>query len=240
GFPGQGVGSNRPVKPKPRLRLALGSSGEQSGQLLWGHLEVASPLVANPVSSPAWTSPQSLSGSGGRTRIALAGTLAAAELSRQSRSGNGPRLRPRHSQDGPWNRSPARSVCTAAAVASLRARFSHSCGINLPLASLGLCARTCERCHGLFSPGSRPTASSQTLSASPTGLRARWACGLMVLGATKCWNDTCNGRFSSALRSPWSLRRAKWPLARIGLPMATSLSYPSDSIASHDLVQPRF
>ena len=101
GFPEQGVGSNRPVKPKPRLRLALGFSGEQSGQLLWGHLEVASPLVANPVSSPAWTSPQSLSGSGGRTRIALAGTLAAAELSRQSRSGNGPRLRPRHSQDGP-------------------------------------------------------------------------------------------------------------------------------------------
>jgi hypothetical protein len=24
------------------------------------------------------------------------------------------------------------------------------------------------------------------LSASPTGLRARWACGLMVLGTTKC------------------------------------------------------
>src|SRR5271166_2372285 len=70
----------------------------------------------------------------------------------------------------------ARSVCTAAAVASLRARFSHSCGINVSLASLGLCARTCERYHGLFSPGSRPTASSQTLSASPTGLRARWAC----------------------------------------------------------------
>src|SRR5271157_3331315 len=47
-------------------------------------------------------------------------------------------------------------------------------------------------------------------------------------------------RFSSAWRSPWSLRRAKWPSGRIGLPMATSLSYPSDSIASHDLVQPRF
>ena len=107
-------------------------------------------------------------------------------LSRQSRSGNGPRLRPRHSQDGPCNRAPARSVCTAAAVASLRARFSHSCGINLSLASLGRYARTCERYHGLFSPGSRPTASSQTLSASPTGLRARWACGLMVLGTTKC------------------------------------------------------
>ena len=66
--------------------------------------------------------------------------------------------------------APARSVCTAAAVASLRARFSHSCGINVSLASLGRCARTCERYHGLFSPGSRPTASSQTLSASPTGL----------------------------------------------------------------------
>jgi hypothetical protein len=24
------------------------------------------------------------------------------------------------------------------------------------------------------------------LSASPTGLRARWACGLVVLGTTKC------------------------------------------------------
>ena len=84
------------------------------------------------------------------------------------------------------NHAPTRSVCTAAAVASLRARFSHFCGINVSLASLGRYARTCERYHGLFSPGSRPTASSQTLSASPTGLRARWACGLMVLGATKC------------------------------------------------------
>ena len=93
---------------------------------------------------------------------------------------------PGHSQDGPSNHAPTRSVCTAAAVASLRARFSHSCGINVSLASLGRYARTCERYHGLFSPGSRPTASSQTLSASPTGLRARWACGLMVLGATKC------------------------------------------------------
>ena len=93
---------------------------------------------------------------------------------------------PGHSQDGPSNHAPTRSVCTAAAVASLRARFSHSCGINVALASLGLCARTCERYHGLFSPGSRPTASSQTLSASPTGLRARWACGLVVLGTTKC------------------------------------------------------
>ncbi len=107
-------------------------------------------------------------------------------LSRQSRSGNGPRLRPRHSRDGPSNHAPTRSVCTAAAVASLRAGFSHSCGINVSLASLGRYARTCERYHGLFSPGSRPTGSSQTLSASPTGLRARWACGLMVLGATKC------------------------------------------------------
>ena len=70
-------------------------------------------------------------------------------------------------------------------------------------------ARTCQRYHGLFSPGSRPTASSQTLSAIPTGLRARWVCGLMVLGTTKCLHDTCNGRFSSALRSPWSLRRAQ-------------------------------
>src|SRR5271157_3707953 len=93
---------------------------------------------------------------------------------------------PGHSQDGPSNHAPTRSVCPAAAVASLRARFSHSCGINVSLASLGRYARTCERYHGLFSPGSRPTASSQTLSASPTGLRARWACGLMVLGATKC------------------------------------------------------
>ena len=107
-------------------------------------------------------------------------------LSRQSRSGNGPRLRPRHSQDGPSNHAPTRNVCTADAVASLRARFSHSCGINVSVASLGRYARTCERYHGLFSPGSRPTASSQTWSASPTGLRARWACGLMVLGATKC------------------------------------------------------
>ena len=93
---------------------------------------------------------------------------------------------PGHSQDGPSNHAPTRSVCTAAAVASLRARFSHSCGINVSLASLGRYARTCERYHGLFSPGSRPTGSSQTLSSSPTGLRARWACGLMVLGATKC------------------------------------------------------
>ncbi len=137
----------------------------------------------------------------------------------------------------------AKSSSPAAAVASLRARFSHSCGINVALASLGLGARTCERYHGLFSPGSRPTASSQTLSASPTGLRARWACRLMVL-ATKCLHETRGGRFSSASPSPWSLRRAKWPLrrakwplrrakwslrrakwpsARIGLPMATSL-----------------
>ena len=93
---------------------------------------------------------------------------------------------PGHSQDGPSNHAPTRSVCTAAAVASLRARFSHSCGINVSLASLGRYARTCERYHGLFSPGSRPTGSSQTLSVSPTGLRASWACGLMVLGATKC------------------------------------------------------
>ncbi len=49
---------------------------------------------------PASTSPPSLSGSAGRTRIALAGNLALAELSRQSRSGKGPRLRPRHRQDG--------------------------------------------------------------------------------------------------------------------------------------------
>src|SRR5271168_1944909 len=82
--------------------------------------------------------------------------------------------------------APTRSVCTAAAVASLRARFSHSCGINVSVASLGRYARTCERYHGLFSPGSRPTASSQTLSASPTRQQARSACGLMVLGATKC------------------------------------------------------
>ena len=103
---------------------------------------------------------------------------------------------PGHSQDGPSNHAPTRSVCTAAAVASLRARFSHSCGINVSLASLGRYARTCERYHGLFSPGSRPTASSQTWSASPTGLRARWACGLMVLGTTKCLHETWNGRFS--------------------------------------------
>src|SRR5208283_3387034 len=115
------------------------------------------------------------------------------------------------------NHAPARSVCTAAAVASLRAGFSHSCGINLSLASLGLCARTCERYHRLFSPGSPPTASSQTVSASPTGLRARWACGLMVLGTTKCLHETWDGRFSSASRSPWSLRRAKWPSGRIGM-----------------------
>ena len=89
---------------------------------------------------------------------------------------------PGHSQDGPSNHAPTRSVCTAAAVASLRARFSHSCGINVSLASLGRYARTCERYHGLFSPGSRPTGSSQTLSASPTGLRARWACGSWCLG----------------------------------------------------------
>src|SRR5208283_5470765 len=110
--------------------------------------------------------------------------------------------------------APTRSVCTAAAVASLRARFSHSCGINLSLASLGLCAKTCERYHGLFSPGSRPTASSQTMSASPTGLQARWACGLMVLGTTKCLHETWDRRFSSASRSPWSLRRAQWSLRR--------------------------
>ncbi len=122
----------------------------------------------------------------------------------------------------------AKSSSPGAAVASLNARFSHSCGINVSLASLGLCARTCERYHGLFSPGSRPTASSQTLSASPTGLRGRWACGLMVLGTTKCLHETWGGRCSSASRSPWSLRSAKWPSARIGLPMATSLSYPSD------------
>ena len=103
---------------------------------------------------------------------------------------------PGHSQDGPSNHAPTRSVCTAAAVASLRARFSHSCGINVSLASLGRYARTCERYHGLFSPGSRPTGSSQTWSASPTGLRARWACGLMVLGTTKCLHETWNGRFS--------------------------------------------
>src|SRR5208337_4744821 len=128
----------------------------------------------------------------------------------------------------------AKSSNPAAAVASLSARFSHSCGINVSLASLGLCARTCKRYHGLFSPGSRPTASSQTLSAIPTGLRARWACGLMVLGTTKCLHETWGGRFSSASRSPWSLRRAKWslrrakwslrrakwPSGRIGLPMA--------------------
>ena len=56
------------------------------------------------------------------------------------------------------NQARARSVFTAAAVASRRARFSHSCGINVPVASLGLSARTCERSHGLFSPASRPTA----------------------------------------------------------------------------------
>ncbi len=141
--------------------------------------------------------------------------------------------------------APTRSVFIAPAVASLRARFSHSGGINVALASLGLCARTCERYHGLLSPGARPTASSQTLSASPTGLRARWAGGLMVLGTTKCLHETRDGRFSSASRSPWSLsrakwslsrakwslrrakwslRRAQWPSARIGLPMATSRS----------------
>ncbi len=54
---------------------------------------------------------------------------------------------PGHSQDGPSNHAPTRSVCTAAAVASLRARFSHSCGINVSLASLGRYARTCERYH---------------------------------------------------------------------------------------------
>src|SRR5208337_728638 len=42
---------------------------------------------------------------------------------------------------------------------------------------------------------------------SPTGLRARWAGGLMVLGTTKCLHETWDGRFSSASRSPWSLRR---------------------------------
>ena len=51
---------------------------------------------------------------------------------------------PGHNQDGPSNHAPTRSVCTAAAVAPLRARFSHSCGINVSLASLGRCARTCE------------------------------------------------------------------------------------------------
>ena len=54
------------------------------------------------------------------------------------------------------------------------------------------------------------------------------ACGLMVLGTTKCLHETWDRRFSSASRSLWSLRRAKWPSGRIGLPMATSLSYPSD------------
>ena len=64
--------------------------------------------------------------------------------------------------------------------------WRHGGVLYVALASLGRCARTCERYHALFSPGSRPTASSQTLSASPTGLPARWACGLMVLGATRC------------------------------------------------------
>ena len=89
---------------------------------------------------------------------------------------------PGHSQDGPSNHAPTRSVCTAAAVASLRARFSHSCGINVSLASLGRYARTCERYHGLFSPGSRPTGSSQTLSASPLDCGQGGRAGSWCLG----------------------------------------------------------
>ncbi len=42
----------------------------------------------------------------------------------------------------------AKSSSPGAAVASLNARFSHSCGINVSLASLGRYARTCERYHG--------------------------------------------------------------------------------------------
>ena len=53
----------------------------------------------------------------------------------------------------------------------------------------------CERSHRLFSPGSRPTASSQTLSATPTGVRARWACRLMVLRTTKCRTTLVMGGF---------------------------------------------
>ena len=54
--------------------------------------------------------------------------------------------------------------------------------------------------------------------------------GSLPIGVKRVsWADeTWNGRFSSASRSPWSLRRAKWPAGRIGLPMATSLSCLSD------------
>ena len=106
----------------------------------------------------------------------------------------------------------AKSSSPAAAVASLKQDSATLAGSMSRWPVWASAARTCERYHGLFSPGSRPTASSQTLSASPTGLRARWACGLMVLGTTKCLHETRAGRFSSASRSPLSLRRAKWSL----------------------------
>ena len=102
-------------------------------------------------------------------------------------------------------------------------KIQHGSGVNVSLASLGRYARTCERYHGLFSPGSRPTGSSQTLSASPTGLRARWACGLMVLGATKSRTTLVMGGVPVRW-VPLVAQKSEMAVRADGLPMATSLS----------------
>ena len=101
--------------------------------------------------------------------------------------------------------------------------------------------RTCERYHGLFSPGSRPTGSSQTLSASPTGLRASWGVRAhgawghesvrttLVMGSfqVRCGppgrSEERNGR-----QGGWACR---WPQV---------FHTQAIRIASHDLFQPRF
>ena len=226
-------------RPRPRTRSEIPSS-IHARELVWldeirrGHSikEIARreglgcrrirrcvPARVDCETNPVYVSP------GVGTRSARHGTLATAALS-HSRALEEWSTIPTARQDDLNPLVPTRSVCSAIAVpASLRARSGHSCGIRLSRWPVWASAQTCERHHpALFSPArSQPTASSQTLSASPTGLRARWACGLMVLGTTKCLHETWDGRFSSASRSPWSLRRAKWPAGRIGLPIATSL-----------------
>src|SRR5208337_2769461 len=171
-------------------------------------------------------------------------------------SGNGPRLRPRHSQDGP-----SQSCTNSERLHSGRGGFAES-KIQPLLQDQSLAGR-----FGPLRQNVRaiPRAVLAWLAAHgfqpDLVCKSHWTAGKVGVRAHGAWDHEMfardlgwDGRFSSPSRSPWSRRRAKWPLrrakwplrrakwslrrakwpsARIGLPMATSLSYPSDSIASH-------
>ena len=161
--------------------------------------------------------PSPCRGSKGRTRIALAGKLAAAELFPTTINALGTAHAFAHvtAKNGNLESAAPNSgaSCTAAAVASLnldpKPLLRDQC-LAVQFGPLRQNVRAIPRAvlAWLAAHGFQPDLVCKShWTAGKVGVRAE-----LVLGTTKCLHETWNGRFSSASRSPWSLRRAKWPL----------------------------